>query len=282
MNYPTLTLLLLTLTAASSRSQPIVSDFTVDDDGWRDVRVYASETFTNFNNYFSAPFAPPYSSTAGNPGGTISVQDIDGAAGAEFAAPAKFLGDRSSYYGGTFSWDYKSTGGSVPVDPVYDLVLVGAGLVLLLDVGPSPASDVWVRRTASLNENAGWHVSSLSGRTPTTAEFQSVLANLEGLYIESDLAGGPDTGFLDNVVMNEGPGIPATLAIAPVAGPLLRVAIQISGTVGKTYQIEYVAELPSTNWITLTNLALPTLPCVVLDPTPATVGSRYYRAVAIR
>ena len=281
MKYPALALLVFTLTTASGMSQPIVSDFTVNDDGWRDVRVYAAETFTNFDQYYTPPFAPPYSATGGNPGGTISVQDIAGEASAEFMAPAKFLGDKSSYYGGTFSWDYKSTGGSGPADPVYDLVLVGAGLVLLLDAGLSPPSDVWVHRSATFTESTGWRVSSLSGRLPTRAEFQAVLANLQGLFIESDLAGGGDTGFLDNVVLVEGPGIPATLAITLDAGAPLHAEIHISGTVGKTYRVEYVAELPSTNWITLTNLALPTSPYQVLDPTPASAGRRYYRAIAI-
>lgn len=281
MKYPALSLFIFTLTTAAGMSQPIVSDFTINDDGWRDVRVYAAETFTNFDNYYTAPFAPPYSATAGNPGGTISVQDIAGEASAEFMAPAKFLGDKSAYYGGTFSWDYKSTGGSGPADPVYDLVLVGAGFVLLLDAGLSPPSDVWVRRTATFSETAGWRVSSLSGRIPTTAEFQSVLANLQGLFIESDLAAGGDTGFLDNVVMTEGLGIPATLAITLDAGTPLHAGIHIIGTVGKTYQIEYAAALPSTNWLTLTNLALPASPYLVFDPAPVSAGSRYYRAVAV-
>ena len=66
----------------------------------------------------------------------------------------------------------------------------------------------WVRRTATLTESAGWRVSSLSGRIPTGTEFQAVHADLQGIFIESDLAGGADTGFLDNVVMVEQPGIP--------------------------------------------------------------------------
>ena len=282
MKYPPLALLILALTAASAVAQPITSDFTVNDDGWRDVRVYAAETFTNFDHYYTPPFAPSYSATAGHPGGTISIQDIAGEASAEFMAPARFLGDKSGYYGGTFSWDYQSTDGSVPADPVYDLVLVGAGLVLLLDAGLSPPTGVWVHRTATLSESAGWRVSSLSGRVPTGAEFQAVLANLEGLFIESDLAGGADTGFLDNVAMTEGPGIPATLAITLDAGAPLYAGIHISGTVGKSYQVEYAVALPSTNWITLTNLALPASPWRVLDPTPVSAGGRYYRAVTVR
>src|SRR6267378_753396 len=130
MKYLLLILLVLTFASASIRCQSVTSAFSVDDDGWRDVRVYSADTFTSFDNYYTPPFAPPYNATAGNPGGTISVQDIAGEASAEFAAPTKFLGDKSGYYGGTFAWDYKSTGGSGPVNPTYDLVLVGAGMVL--------------------------------------------------------------------------------------------------------------------------------------------------------
>jgi hypothetical protein len=132
-----------------------------------------------------------------------------------------------------------------------------------------------------LTESAGWRVSSLSGRIPTEAEFQSLLANLQGLFIESDLAAGGDTGYLDNVVMAERPSIPATLAITLTAAPPPRAEIHISGSVGKSYQVEYAAALPSTNWITLTNLALPASPSLVVDPTPVSAGNRYYRAVTL-
>jgi len=274
-------LFVLTLSAASTMAQSITSEFTANDEGWRGVRIYDAGTFTSYDNYYTPPFAPPYSATAGNPGGTISVQDVAGEASAEFAAPPSYLGDKSRYYGGSLSWDYKSTGGSLPADPVYDLVLVGAGLVLLLDAGPSPLFDVWVRRTATLTENAGWRVSSLSGRIPTGTEFQAVLADLQGIFIESDLAGGADTGFLDNVVMAEQPGIQPTLAITLEAGPPLHAVLHITGTVGKIYRIEHTTTLQSTSWVTLTNLALPTSPFLVSDPTPVGAGRRFYRAAAI-
>lgn len=53
--------------------------------------------------------------------------------------------------------------------------------------------------------------------------------------------------------------------------------LQVGGFVGRTYQIEYQAP-KDTNWVTLTNLVLPSDPYFFVDPASATNPGRTYRA----
>jgi len=63
----------------------------------------------------------------------------------------------------------------------------------------------------------------------------------------------------------------------------LYAGLQIAGTVGGTYRIDYANALPSTNWTTLTNLVLPSSPYLFIDTeTPANHMKRFYRAVSVK
>jgi hypothetical protein len=58
--------------------------------------------------------------------------------------------------------------------------------------------------------------------------------------------------------------------------------IQISGTVGATYQLQYTTVLPATNWTTLTNILLPVSPFLYFDTQYSTnKANRFYRAVQV-
>jgi hypothetical protein len=65
---------------------------------------------------------------------------------------------------------------------------------------------------------------------------------------------------------------PATLNIAAYSG------ITITGAVGRTFVVQYTASLPSTNWLTLTNIVLPSTPYLLFDATGPMSANRYYRA----
>jgi hypothetical protein len=70
------------------------------------------------------------------------------------------------------------------------------------------------------------------------------------------------------------------IALAPSAGPT--AGIGLSGTVGATYRLEYVTELPQTNWTALTNITLPTPRFLFIDGDPTTNhAKRFYRAVTV-
>src|ERR1700704_4556320 len=54
--------------------------------------------------------------------------------------------------------------------------------------------------------------------------------------------------------------------------------LTITGTPGNTYPIQYVTAMAkSNNWITLTNLLLPSSPYLFVDISTADPAQRYYR-----
>lgn len=58
--------------------------------------------------------------------------------------------------------------------------------------------------------------------------------------------------------------------------------LNVTGTVGLKYRVEYANALTPNTWVTLTNLPpLPASPFFVLDPTPGTLTSRFYRTVLL-
>ena len=58
--------------------------------------------------------------------------------------------------------------------------------------------------------------------------------------------------------------------------------LQVTGTVGATYQVQFTTNLASVNWITLTNFVLPSSPYPYLDSTPVqNKAAGFYRAVLI-
>lgn len=61
----------------------------------------------------------------------------------------------------------------------------------------------------------------------------------------------------------------------------LNPGLVVYGNVGKTYRIDYVAQAGNTNWMSLTNVVLPSSPYLVIDPQPVTLPARFYRAVEI-
>jgi hypothetical protein len=83
----------------------------------------------------------------------------------------------------------------------------------------------------------------------------------------------------DDVQLSVGPiPSPANLVLT-LNGTIPEIAI--TGTTGAVYRLEYAAALPTTNWITLTNLAPGVPPAVVTDlPIGPTNSTRFYRAVA--
>ncbi len=97
--------------------------------------------------------------------------------------------------------------------------------------------------------------------------------------IQFNNIGGRDDGFVFDDMTIAAPeqvrSAPAVLSVGLYAG------IDIQGTVGTTYRVEYTPILPTTNWTVLTNVVLPASPYFYLDRDSVTnAGQRYYRAVA--
>ncbi len=126
-----------------------------------------------------------------------------------FQASAKFLGNLSSYYNGTLSYDMLQS--VTDTDPAwyYRELLQGGGLLILHTVGLAPDTTNWRHFAVPLNASAGWiivpTIEDYSGPAVTDAQFQSVLANLTALYITGDLISGSDVTRLDKVVLQSVP-----------------------------------------------------------------------------
>src|SRR5439155_13421866 len=68
---------------------------------------------------------------------------------------------------------------------------------------------------------------------------------------------------------------PAQLDLQMYAG------ISIQGTIGGSYNVQYTQPLNSTNWLSLTNIILPSSPYLFVDTTGTNRAKRFYRAVGV-
>ena len=68
---------------------------------------------------------------------------------------------------------------------------------------------------------------------------------------------------------------PSYLTIANYPG------VTIQGSEGQTYRIEYATNLAGSNWLTLTNISLPSSTYLWVDTSSPVLGQRFYRAVLI-
>lgn len=199
------------------------SNFDSNTEGWT---IFLDGTNLTWHN------------SGGVSGGHISI--LDGMAGGAFGfrAPASYLGNQSSAYGGnlTFSLSQSGEGNQVSTD---DVVLIGGGLTLAIDAGDNPAffSD-WTNYNVSLLASAGWKVGNINGANATEAQLQQVLADLTELRIRGEFQGGafgplPDTGRLDSVSLESGPSRetenvpePSSLALLGFGAFLVRFALR--------------------------------------------------------
>jgi hypothetical protein len=102
-----------------------------------------------------------------------------------FEAPAKFLGDDSFAYQKSLSFDVGDNGSSTTVNGP-DVILVGKNITLVLDIATNPPTNSNLTLghfEVSLMPSSAWHISTLTGATPTTAQFRSVLSSLTALRI---------------------------------------------------------------------------------------------------
>ena len=183
----TLTLLLGVLGTASSASAQ-TSTFSANSQGW-----LVGDFFTT-----TGGTAPTWVASGGNPGGFIRTEDLY--PWTAFWAPSVYLGNRSSLYGGTLSYDTRlltTDPGAIPA------VVISDG-TLMLQYQTLPPTTSWSTFLFPLTE-AGWEVADGSGNTgpaATQSQFQQVLANLAWVHVNADWQTGPDRVDLDNFSMS--------------------------------------------------------------------------------
>ena len=144
--------------------------------------------------------------SGGNSGGYISITDALLGPTFGFVAPAAFLGNQSSAYGGSLRFALNQEGTGVPVDHE-DVTLSGAGLTLIFDNSINPAfAPNWSSYDVLLLASAGWKVDNLAGVAATEGQLQQVLGSLDFLKIRGEFQGAyADTGSLDSVSLDSAP-----------------------------------------------------------------------------
>jgi hypothetical protein len=191
------TALCLLANGVASASPPVISStFDADADGWLTVDFPGSHVANPSTK------ALPFDGANGNPAGSVRIDDQYAETGV--AAPAKFLGDASAYYGGTLEYDIliRTTDGVI----YWEAVLNGGTQSLFYtSSGAPPALGVFEHRTVPLTET-GWHRGSYNGPAATQAEMLQVLGTLTGLYIRTEWKTGPDDTSVDNVRLQNGVG----------------------------------------------------------------------------
>lgn len=193
---------LLALGDAPARAD-VTSGFAAANDGWAvvDYPFHASATGPR------ATAALAFDGGNGLPPGSVRVGDVFAETG--IAAPAGFLGDRQSYYGGSLAYDILlrySDGVAYPA-----VVLAGTSQSVYYDA-PSPAIGDWASLVVPLTET-GWRIGGTMAPA-SQAQFLAVLQSLEGLYIYTEWHTGTDDTNVDNIVLR-GSASGVDLAPAP-------------------------------------------------------------------
>ncbi len=164
------------LTAAETRAQIAVSDFGAGDDGW--------VTVANRN-------APVLWQT-----GVISQRDEHTGIMA-FKAPSKYLGNLTPAYGGTFSFEMSTSALKyAPSDPKVRISgeTPGGTYTFKVTLSRPTAPDVFHSYSIRLDETESWNFVG-EGRSPTSQEFQDVLARLTDIRIIGDTSAQDDELF---------------------------------------------------------------------------------------
>lgn len=142
--------------------------------------------------------AATWFSTGGTPGGYIHAIDASTGGTWYFVAPDKFEGIKCDAYGRFLRYDQYVSSNAAPNNRP-DVEITGGGLVLVFD-NPVLPGTTWTHFDILLREDAGWRISTLTGLTPTEAQFRQVLANVTGLRIRGEYySQAEDNGGLDNV-----------------------------------------------------------------------------------
>ena len=139
--------------------------------------------------------------SGGNGGGWVQVEDIDGSTDILLTAPAAWLGNWSTYVGGTLTFDAKNVNGiSTDWSGFGEITLSGPGGSVQLDIvsaGLPPTDGQWHHYSVMLTPGAGWS---------NAGAFGGVLANVTSLTINGEFHAGPGeiVGF-DNIQVSAVP-----------------------------------------------------------------------------
>ena len=207
----------------------VASTFDADTEGWRQQTRGPGPAIGGSS-------AVNWVSTGGDPGGFVRLTAPSEGVWSYWRAPAAFNGDRRAYEEGFLMFSLRSnqtlvhaftinspgTGHDVEIDS-------GAGQVYYDIPGPDLAANVWHRFSLPL-DGTGWRFSA-GDAAVSSAQFETVLSQVNDLRIRAEWSTAVDTDDLDTVALTA----PA-LALSQVA---------TSGEVGSSHCVG--ADLDSTS-----------------------------------
>lgn len=182
--------------AAGPASADLVYTFDDSAQGWSAI---------NDTSFFG--FDP----SIGNPPGAIRA--IDQAAGFHwcFSAPAADLGDLSSLFGRTISYQILGiTGNHNSFTNRAAVIISGPDLSIGITSPISPTAGQWVSWNLPVNADGAWRIvdsipeATVSSTVATEQQIRDVLASVTALYIRGEYTNGVDSSALDNVRIETG------------------------------------------------------------------------------
>ncbi|PCH69076.1 MAG: hypothetical protein COC12_09485 [Rhodobacteraceae bacterium] len=218
----------------------IKSTFDTDTDGWSFIA-----DVKDFN----------WIPTGGNPGGYLESVDFTTGQVWYNVAPAKFMGNKAAYSGGTLQFDLKqsSTGSQFDAD---DVVITGGGVTIAFSTLANPGID-WTHYSVNLDTASDWRIGSSTGTVATQAQINTVLSDISALHIRGEYIAGPDTGGLDNVVMQASNAAVRVLSDSTTGGLLSSHATlsdALAATApGNMVQINNALAVPLANYVVSDN-----------------------------
>lgn len=120
------------------------------------------------------------------------------------------------------------------------------------------------------------------GTPPFTCQWQFNGANIDGATNDSlsipnfSLA---NAGAYSFIVSNSAGGVISRIATLASVDIKMFAGTIVNGPLGSNYLIQATTDLSTSNWVTLTNVALPTQPYIYIDYSSYTNTQRFYRAV---
>ncbi|MBL8415966.1 MAG: PEP-CTERM sorting domain-containing protein [Propionivibrio sp.] len=171
---------------------PVLSNFSLDSEGWITVDLFGL-TGPGTVTWDTAGFIASYDTHKWN----------------AFSAPAKFLGDKGGFLGGTLS--LKLSDSMSDAQPNWPVVVITDGAIKLASWPfASPGSDF---TDFSFALDAGSWV-KVDSTHPSASEFAKVLGGLTGVFVNADFkTSGNDYARLDDVVLTAPVPEPETYAL---------------------------------------------------------------------
>jgi len=235
----------------------------------RDVQAQITSSFTGNAGGWTTPNDADgtitFNAAGGNPGGYVSGSPYVFVTGSgnlyipfDFVAPGTYLGNRSSYYGGTLRYDIQQSTTGTPNQYVEVTIIDNGGVSLYyFPATPNqPPAGSWATYSVIMNNALGfWKTTNSStGTAATEAQVLNVLTNLASLQIRGLYRDANVTSRLDNVTFYP----PIVVTTQPVSrvicdGVVTTLNTVATGNANITYQWQKQGPGPLFLWSDVIN-----------------------------